>query len=101
MVKNARIEALILEGRENEIPDALKEGKDVYKTQTFDQSLLGLYAGGRITREEAVLGSTSRNDITMALDFYDADKAFKETKKYETTATYVKKVDKDIVGLKR
>ena len=69
LVKNARIEALILEGRENEIPDALKEGKDIYKTQTFDQSLLGLYAQGRISREEAIIGSTSRNDITMALDF--------------------------------
>ncbi len=101
LVKNARIEALIMEGRENEIPDALKEGKEVYKTQTFDQCLVGLYAEGRIDKEEAIRAATSRNDITMALDFYDADKAFKETKKYETTATYVKKVDKDIVGLKR
>ena len=99
LVKNARIEALILEGRENEIPDALKEGKDVYKTQTFDQSLLGLYAGGRITREEAILGSTSRNDITMALDFYDADKTIKEVRKSEVKSLDDDR-DKDIIGLK-
>lgn len=100
LVKNARIEALIMEGRESEIPDALKEGKEVYKTQTFDQCLVGLYSEGRIDKEEAIRAATSRNDIAMALDFYDADKAFKEKKKYETTATYVKQVDKDIVGLK-
>ena len=99
LVKNARIEALILEGRENEIPDALKEGKDVYKTQTFDQSLLGLYAQGRISREEAILGSTSRNDITMALDFYDADKTQKEVRKSEVKSLDEDR-DKDIIGLK-
>jgi len=99
LVKNARIEALILEGRENEIPDALKEGKDVYKTQTFDQSLLGLYAQGRISREEAILGSTSRNDITMALDFYDADKTQKEIRKSDIKSLDEDR-DKDIIGLK-
>ena len=99
LVKNARIEALILEGRENEIPDALKEGKDIYKTQTFDQSLLGLYAQGRISREEAIIGSTSRNDITMALDFYDADKTQKEVNKSEFK-NQVEDRDKDIIGLK-
>ncbi len=99
LIKNARIEALILEGRENEIPDALKEGKDIYKTQTFDQSLLGLYAQGRISREEAIIGSTSRNDITMALDFYDADKSQKEIRASEVKIKNEDK-DKDIVGLK-
>ena len=97
LIKNARIEALILEGRENEIPDALREGKDVYKTQTFDQALLGLYAQGRITHAEAINGSTSRNDIAMALDFHDADKSQKEIRKSETP---LKTEDKDIIGLK-
>lgn len=98
LVKNARIEALILEDRENEIPDALKEGRDVYKTQTFDQSLISLYAEGRISREEAIYGSTSRNDITMALDFFDADKSQKEIQKSEVKPT--KEEDKDIIALK-
>ncbi len=104
LVKNARIEALILEGREGEIPDALKEGKDVYKTQTFDQALLGLYAEGRIAREEALNGATSRNDLTMALDFYDADKDQKQGRQMRQEVRNVKELqeyDKDIVSLKR
>jgi len=100
LIKNARIEALILEGRENEIPDAIKEGKDVYKTQTFDQSLLGLYAEGRISRDEAIKGSTSRNDITMALDFFDADKTQKEIRRSETVLSSTRENDKDIIALK-
>lgn len=95
LVKNARIEALILEGREGEIPDALKEGRDVYKTQTFDQSLLDLYGKGRISKEEAILGSTSRNDITMALDFHDATESIKEAKRVDSPPK-----DKDIIALK-
>ncbi|MBV5278955.1 MAG: PilT/PilU family type 4a pilus ATPase [Campylobacteraceae bacterium] len=98
LIKNARIESLILEGRENEIPDALKEGKEVYKTQTFDQSLLGLYSEGRISKEEAIKGATSRNDITMALDFFDADKSQKEVRKSEPQR---KEEDKDIIALKQ
>ena len=100
LIKNARIEALILEGRENEIPDAIKEGKDVYKTQTFDQSLLGLYAEGRISREEAIKGSTSRNDITMALDYFDADKTQKEVRRSEAILSTTQTNDRDIIGLK-
>jgi len=100
LVKNARIEALILEGREGEIPDALKEGKDVYKTQTFDQALLGLYAEGKISREAAIQTSSSRNDITMALDFYDADKSLKSARK-EELSDGMKEYDKDIIGLKQ
>lgn len=100
LIKNARIEALILEGRENEIPDAIKEGKDVYKTQTFDQSLIGLYAEGKISREEAIQASTSRNDITMALDFFDADKTQKEIRKTEEVSRPIRRDDSDIIGLK-
>ena len=100
LIKNARIEALILEGRENEIPDALKEGKDVYKTQTFDQSLVGLYAQGKISREEAIKASSSRNDIAMALDFFDADKGQKEIRRTEASMMVSKSDDKDIIGLK-
>ncbi|MDD3341947.1 MAG: PilT/PilU family type 4a pilus ATPase [Sulfurospirillaceae bacterium] len=99
LIKNARIEALILEGRENEIHDALKEGKDVYKTQTFDQALLGLYAEGRVSRAEVINSSSSRNDITMALDYYDADKSQKEIQR-NNTIVKTEERDKDIIGLK-
>ncbi|MCD8476664.1 MAG: PilT/PilU family type 4a pilus ATPase [Sulfurospirillum sp.] len=103
LVKNARIESLILEGRETEIPDALKEGKEVYKTQTFDQALLDLYAEGKIARDEAIIASTSRNDITMALDFYDAEKAQKGNRKNDipNNIQELKAYDNDIIDLKK
>ena len=97
LVKNARIENLILDGREAEITDAIREGKDVYKCQTFDQSLLDLYASGTISRDEALANATSRNDLAMDLDYYEAEKKLKVIKK-----GYVEKVvDKDIIALKK
>ncbi|MFK5881681.1 MAG: PilT/PilU family type 4a pilus ATPase [Sulfurospirillum sp.] len=97
LVKNARIENLILDGRDGEITDAIKEGKDVYKSQTFDQSLLGLYAAGTISRDEALANATSRNDLLMDLDYYDAEKTLKRKKSGE----FKEKVDKDILALKK
>jgi len=71
LVKNARIESLILEDRENEIPDALKDGKDTYKTQTFDQSLLDLYKRNIISKKEAYLNATNRNDLKLMMDMLE------------------------------
>jgi twitching motility protein PilT len=96
LVKNSRIETLILEGRDGEIPDALKEGKDVYKSQTFDQALLDLYASGKISKTEALNGATSRNDLLMALEFYEAEKKVSTGEE----KSYVEE-DKDIIGLKQ
>jgi twitching motility protein PilT len=97
LVKNARIENLILEGREGEIPDALREGKDIYKSQTFDQSLLSLYAQGLISRSEALNHATSRNDLKMAVDFYDANEEVQTTSHTKRTIHE----DKDIIALKK
>ncbi len=78
LVKNARIETMIADGRESEVTDAIKEGRDIYKMQTFDQALVDLYISGRITREEAVKSATNRNDIVMTIDFHDAKVAMSE-----------------------
>lgn len=96
LVKNVRVESLILEGRDSEITDALKEGKDVYKSQTFDQALLDLYATGKITKEDALSNATSRNDLLMMLDFYDASK--KVVRGQEKT---ILDDDQDIISLKK
>ena len=96
LVKNARIETLILEGRDGEIPDALKEGKDVYKSQTFDQALLDLYRSGKISKTEALNGATSRNNLLMALDFYEAEKKVSSGEEQ----SYIEE-DKDIISLKQ
>ena len=83
LVKNARIESLILENRENEIPDALKEGKGTYKTQTFDQALLDLYKKGIISKKEAFLNATNRNDLKLQIDMYDDEKMGSESSRIE------------------
>ncbi len=97
LVKNARIENLILEGRDGEVPDALREGKDVYKSQTFDQALLDLYSSGKISKTEALNSATSKNDLLMMLDFDDALKGIDASKDKKATMYE----DKDIIGLKK
>ncbi len=71
LVKNARIESLILEGRENEITDALKDGGDTYKTKTFDQALLDLYKKKIISKKEAYLNASNRNDLKLQMDMLE------------------------------
>ena len=67
LVRNARIEALIAEGRDGEILDAIEEGSDVYGSQSFDQALLKLYKEGRISEEEALLNASNSTDLAMKL----------------------------------
>lgn len=73
LVKNARIESLILEDRASEIEDAIKEGRETYKTQTFDQALLDLYKNGIISKQEAYLNATNRNDLTLQMSILEGD----------------------------
>ncbi len=68
LVKNARIKSLILEGREEEITEAIRDGRQTYKTQTFDQALLDLYQRKIISGKEAYLNATNRNDLKLQMD---------------------------------
>ncbi len=65
LVRNARIEALIAEGRDGEIMDALAEGKEIYGSQTFDQSLFELSQKGLISQEEALTNASIKADLMM------------------------------------
>ena len=65
--KTARIEQLIRENRDYEIPDAIFEGKDIYGTQTFDQALLDLLKDKRITNEVALEYATNPADMKLKL----------------------------------
>ena len=65
LVRNARIEALIEEGRDSEILDAIAEGKEIYGSQTFDQALFELYKNGIISEEEALSNASVKADLTM------------------------------------
>jgi len=66
--KTARIEQLIMENRDYEIPDALFEGKDIYGTQTFDQALLDLLRDGRITEEITLEFATNPSDMKLKME---------------------------------
>lgn len=66
--KTARIEQLIMEDRDYEIPDALFEGKEIYGTQTFDQALLDLLRDGRITEEITLEYATNPADMKLKMD---------------------------------
>jgi len=66
--KTARIEQLIMENRDYEIPDAIFEGKDIYGTQTFDQALLDLLREGRITEEITLEYATNPSDMKLKME---------------------------------
>lgn len=65
--KTARIEQLIVENRDAEIPDALFEGKEIYGTQTFDQALLDIFRRGEITEEVALEYATNPADMKLKM----------------------------------
>jgi len=66
--KTGRIEQLILENRDNEIFDALFEGKEVYGTQTFDQALIELLHDGRISDEVALEYASNMADMKLKME---------------------------------
>jgi twitching motility protein PilT len=74
LIKNARIEALIAQGRESEIKDAIESDRDVYNSQSFNQALLDLYAREYINYHEALYAATSPADLKIMLDNYDIKK---------------------------
>lgn len=68
MVRTPRIEQLIAENRDVEIPDTIAEGKQLYKSQTFDQGILDLYFKKRISREDAFANATSPSDLKLKME---------------------------------
>ncbi len=90
LVRTPRIEQLIAENRDIEIPDTIAEGKELYKSQTFDQGILDLYLAGTISREDALAFATSASDLKLRMEGLsttiekknigvdEGDKSFKE-----------------------
>ncbi|MCX6061890.1 MAG: PilT/PilU family type 4a pilus ATPase [Campylobacterales bacterium] len=68
LVRTARIEQLIAENRDIEIPDTIAEGKELYRSQTFDQGILDLYLSGKISREDALAYATSASDLKLRME---------------------------------
>lgn len=74
LFKTPRIEAIIAESRDNEITEALYEGKEVYKTQTFDQHLFDLVTNGVVDANIALDKATSPSDLQLKLQNANKEK---------------------------
>ncbi len=67
LVRTSQITKLIKENRDEEIKDAIEKGRDHYKSQSFDQSILDLYIAGKISRDEAKKSATSSADMELRM----------------------------------
>lgn len=67
LVRTPTIEKLIMDNRDFEIKDAIEHGKEHYKSQSFDQSLMELYDEGVISKEEALNNATSPADLELKM----------------------------------
>ena len=83
LVRTPTIEKLIMENRDYEIRDAIEAGKDHYKSQSFDQSILDLYNDGIISKEQAMENATSASDLELKINGLSSGKI---TSKPDTTA---------------
>ncbi len=98
LVRTPRIEQLIAENRDVEIPDTIAEGKQLYKSQTFDQALLDLFLAGRISREDALSYATSSSDLKLKMEGLSATVS-KEKLGVDDGPKEFK--EEDFIGLKR
>ena len=51
-----------------EIPEFIEKGKEVYGSQTFDQSLYNLWKRGLITKEDAIKYATKPDDLKLKME---------------------------------
>jgi len=87
MLKTARIKELILQNRDQEIKDAIEEGKKVYGTQSFDQHLVDLVVDGLVAEDKAIEFATSKDDFILKL-------------KKEKYSKGLEKTDANVISLK-
>ncbi len=68
LVRTSTIEKLIMENRDSEIKDAIENGKSIYKSQSFDQSLYDLFSDGIISEDTALENATSPSDMKLRME---------------------------------
>ena len=67
LLNTPRVVDMIAKNRDNEIKNALEEGKEIYGTQSFDQALLDLYTADLITEDEAIASASSPDDLKLRI----------------------------------
>ena len=101
MLRTPTIEKLIMENRDYEIRDAIEAGKDHYKSQSFDQSILDLYLDGVISKEQALENATSASDLELKISGLTSGKITSVPKKgREEKGESAPVSDEDIFELK-
>ncbi|MDR1451981.1 MAG: PilT/PilU family type 4a pilus ATPase [Helicobacteraceae bacterium] len=74
LLDTPRVSGMIADNRDDEVLDALAEGREIYGTLTFDQSLMDLYNQGAITEEEALSNAHSPDDLKIRIRGANAEK---------------------------
>ena len=85
LVKTPRIEKLIMENRDYELSDAIEQGREHYKSQTFDQSILELFNAGIISEINALDNATSASDMKLKMSGLNTGKASSASESKEET----------------
>ncbi len=98
LVKTPRIEKLIMENRDYEIRDTIEAGKEHYKSQSFDQSILDLYNDKIISKEQAMKNATSASDLELKISGLSSGKAGESS--IEGRSIEIEHNDTDIFDLK-
>ncbi len=98
LVRTPRIEKLIMENRDYEIRDAIEAGKEHYKSQSFDQSILDLYNDGIISKEQAMKNATSASDLELKISGLTSGKAGENST--DSAITEISQDDEDVFDLK-
>jgi len=67
LMKTKRISELIAENRDSEILESIEKGKEIYGTQSFDQSLFQLYNQGIVGKYVALRHATNPSDLSLKI----------------------------------
>jgi twitching motility protein PilT len=89
-----------LENRDYEIRDTIEAGKDHYKSQSFDQSILDLYNDGIISKEQAMDNATSASDLELKINGLSSGKISSESKNELKRESLASANFDDVFGLK-
>lgn len=67
LLKTTRVAELIREDRDNEILESIEKGKEIYGTQSYDQSLFHLYKREIISKATALRHATNPSDLSLKM----------------------------------
>jgi len=67
MKRTKRISELIAENRDHEILDSIASGKEIYGSQSFDQSLFELYSDAKINKSTTLRYATNASDMSLMM----------------------------------